>query len=673
MVNTLFYPLFAAFILIAGFVSTGTCAAAVIYVDAEAPGANNGSSWTDAYNYLQDALTDANSTAKPVEVRVAQGIYKPDRFSAEPNGTGDPNSCFMLFNGLTLLGGYAGYAQPDQGARDVHLYETVLSGDLDDNDAVVLHAEPLLTEPSRVENTRRIVYAGTGVDRTAIIDGFTITAGNADGSGLPDGSGSYQCGAGLEMRWASAQVRSCTFVRNSAVWYGGAVVCSGGNPRFIGCRFLQNAGFHGGGLALVSSNGAELADCYFRANYAGYTGGALVIDAAFAEVRQCRFMDNAAEWSGGAVSILPGKSSTIDRCIFINNTARATMWYSGGGAIAAENTDVAIVHSVIQGNTSGMPWEGGGGGAVYCAGADMKLDNCTLAGNIGPRADGVFCEASLNWTIPESFPGSVSIRNSILHDGGKELAVDSNSVIIAEYSNIQDPSNEVVYPGQGNINVDPLFADPGRWHQQRPSEPHVWFTGDYHLKSERGRWSTAEANWVQDEVTSTCIDAGDPGKCIGVEPLLNGNRINMGAYGTTAEASKSLSEEECFAPDHPDYAEWVAAGKPICWCYPKQCHGDVDCQVEGGGKVPLRYVGVNDLNLLIAAWKTEEPPEGPGLANITDSNGNPAICADFSHGAEGGGKVPLYRVYVDDLNILVAGWRTYEEPDGPGIAPDCQQ
>ena len=50
----------------------------IIYVDADAIGLNNGSSWTNAYNYLQDALTDANSSPKPVEIRAAQGTYKPD-------------------------------------------------------------------------------------------------------------------------------------------------------------------------------------------------------------------------------------------------------------------------------------------------------------------------------------------------------------------------------------------------------------------------------------------------------------------------------------------------------------------------------------------------------------------------------------------------------------------
>jgi hypothetical protein len=81
------------------------------------------------------------------------------------------------------------------------------------------------------------------------------------------------------------------------------------------------------------------------------------------------------------------------------------------------------------------------------------------------------------------------------------------------------------WEGQGNIDVDPLFADPAN--------------GDYHLKSQTGRWDPAGESWVPDDATSPCIDAGDPATSVGAEPEPNGGRINMGAYGGTAQASKS--------------------------------------------------------------------------------------------------------------------------------------
>jgi hypothetical protein len=88
----------------------------------------------------------------------------------------------------------------------------------------------------------------------------------------------------------------------------------------------------------------------------------------------------------------------------------------------------------------------------------------------------------------------------------------------ARYSCIERASQ-----AQGNLSIDPLFVDPD--------------DGDYHLLSERGRYWSQHSVWVLDEVTSPCIDGGDPNVDPSKEPTPNGNRINMGAYGGTAYAS----------------------------------------------------------------------------------------------------------------------------------------
>lgn len=79
--------------------------------------------------------------------------------------------------------------------------------------------------------------------------------------------------------------------------------------------------------------------------------------------------------------------------------------------------------------------------------------------------------------------------------------------------------------GTGCIAKDPCFADAA--------------SGDFHLKSAAGRWNGT--TWVKDTVTSPCIDAGEASAAYANEPSPNGNRANMGAYGNTAEASKSTS------------------------------------------------------------------------------------------------------------------------------------
>jgi hypothetical protein len=93
-----------------------------------------------------------------------------------------------------------------------------------------------------------------------------------------------------------------------------------------------------------------------------------------------------------------------------------------------------------------------------------------------------------------------------------------------------------------DISADPYFLRSGYLDPNgTPDDYYDDFLveGDYHLKSEHGRWDSASESWVVDDVTSPCIDVGDPNSSVGDEPEPNGDRINMGAYGGTAEASKS--------------------------------------------------------------------------------------------------------------------------------------
>ncbi len=125
-------------------------------------------------------------------------------------------------------------------------------------------------------------------------------------------------------------------------------------------------------------------------------------------------------------------------------------------------------------------------------------------------------------------------------------------------------------------------------------------------------------------------------------------------------------QADLLAPSHPDYAEWVAVGKPVCWAYPRQCHGDADGTLEGSAKNGLYHVGPADLNVLMAAWEIKEPPFGPGIASI--ENG---ICADFARDLEGNAKNGFYRVGATDLNRLMENWMIEEAPTGPGVPGDC--
>jgi len=219
-------------------------------------------------------------------------------------------------------------------------------------------------------------------------------------------------------------------------------------------------------------------------------------------------------------------------------------------------------------------------------------------------------------------PGGATptISNCILwgHDNN-----DLSSGFSATYSCIEDCNDA---NGVGNIcgdANDPLFIDANN--------------GDYHLDS-----------------NSPCIDVGDPNgdydfqKDIDGHPRVMVTEVDMGG------------DEAAYMPTcHPDYSEWVSVGKPVSWCFPRQCHGDADglkLDYPNDPNGPF-WVQQNDLDILNDGWK--KPYSG-------DPEQDPWIAADFDHEQGGNPKTGYYRVGINDLNILVENWES--NPD-----PNCQE
>jgi predicted outer membrane repeat protein len=223
----------------------------------------------------------------------------------------------------------------------------------------------------------------------------------------------------------------------------------------------------------------------------------------------------------------------MSTCTFVSNSSE------DGGAIMATSSWLSLSRCCFCGN------EAEGYGGALCDRVRRMLDvrNCTFSGN--RAVYGAFLSANQNLSYTTDDPAFVS--NCIVYNVGQEIFNNMTNVTIS-YStmtrgltSIHDPTNTFVW-GPGVLDTDPCFADPGYWEANgTPDEPNDDFfvAGDYHLRSQAGRWDSVSASWVQDDVTSPCIDAGDPNSPIGYEPLPNGGRINIGAYGGTAEASKS--------------------------------------------------------------------------------------------------------------------------------------
>jgi len=496
------------------FCPAGTAIGRVIYVDDDAAGANNGSSWQDAYHYLQDALADANSADKPIEIRVAQGTYKPDQGANQTPG--DREATFQLINGVVLNGGFAGVGTGDPNARDISLYETILSGDLKDNDNEAPMFVVVPFHSSRLDNSYNVV-TGSGTNVTAVLDGSAITGGNDNRyepggrEGTPIGFGGGMCNES-----GSPSIINCTLSANSASWTGGAIYNHNSSPTFTNCIFSRNhSTWIGGGMYNSESN------------------------------------------------------PTLNNCVFTSNT----VVFDGGGMANWQDSNSRLSNCTFSGNRANF------GGAVSNYEADLTLTNCTFTGNRSPVCN------TLGGRILGVCGGSVRVSNCIFWDGPEEIwnnppgwrieivycNIDSSALAV------YDPCEAVMW-GPGNVDTDPWFADPGYWDPNgTPGDPNddFWVTGDYHLKSQAGRWNPQSQSWVKDDVTSPCIDAGDPNSPIGHEPFPNGGIINIGAYGGTAEASKSYF------------------GEPICETI---VAGDLngDCKVD-----------FEDLAILASRWLTE--------------------------------------------------------------------
>ena len=199
------------------------------------------------------------------------------------------------------------------------------------------------------------------------------------------------------------------------------------------------------------------------------------------------------------------------------------------GAVCCVDSSPTIVNCLIVGNRVLE----NAAGAVYLHGSDATISACTLADNFcGAFGAGLYCEDS-----------SPLVVSSIVWDNSPaQIAAVSESIPTVAYSDVQGG-----WLGWKNISGNPLFVQPGYWGDIAdpgmvvpPDEPGaVWVAGDYHVRSEAGRWDPWASCWTADDVTSPCIDAGDPEETVGEEPEPNGGRINMGAYAGTAEASKT--------------------------------------------------------------------------------------------------------------------------------------
>ncbi len=341
-------------------------------------------------------------------------------------------------------------------------------------------------------------YFHQGEGPNSILRGFTIRGAVLPGSDIPadnaswNSSSAHPIGGGIYCEFSSPSIIDC-IIKDCSTELGGGVGSVGGAPVIIDCVIEEcsagglgdaESGGYGAGLALIRSSDATIINNTSIRENTGYynsRGAGLYCWKSSASLINCNISYNNSQGNIDGGGLYCGGSSAeviLERCIISHNEART-------------------------------------GGGIYAGSADLSVTNCTIANN-----DLSSASTSIGGGV-HSEDSNVVISNSIIwYNDGSAVWRDSASSVSVLYSNVEGG-----YSGQDNLNENPLFASAS--------------SGDYHLRSVLGRYNTNRGDWVEDSSHSPCIDTGDPQDSVGSEPFPNNKRINMGAYGGSAEASKS--------------------------------------------------------------------------------------------------------------------------------------
>ncbi len=365
------------------------------------------------------------------------------------------------------------------------------------------------------EEPHRGFYFHNNEDANSILDGLTITNGYASSSvSYPE--------------------------RN-----GGAILCDNSNPTIANCAIISNTARSGGGISFYKCYDRipNVINCTFVDNWAGFSGGGMASYDSSPILKNCTFIRNFAGGGGGGIGHTDFGSYTMTKCRLIGNTAA----YSGGGMYGCHGS---ITNCTITGNWAGEE----GGGMDYCWG---PITNCIITGNSAGNWGGGMsscqgpvtnCTITKNWA--QNYGGGLmycswSFSNCIIWGNSGEQ-ISAPLLLSITYSDIQGG-----WSGQGNIDADPCFVEPGYWDlNETPEDANddFWVDGDYHLLP-----------------GSPCIDAGDPNYMpepnetdLEGRPRIIGVRIDMGAY----EHSPHIQADVRIVPRTISLAssgKWIAA------------------------------------------------------------------------------------------------------------------
>lgn len=423
-----------------------------LYVKCDASGANNGATWTDAYIGLQSALDAAAGGGYEIWVAACvSNPYRPFR-TIPPN---NPSDTFQLSSNVAIYGGFAGITETLRSQRNWNSNVTTLSG-----------YRWFFGNPYHVYH---VVTGGSNITGTAVLDGFTITGGNADGTGFDA--------------------------------LGGGMLNVYGGPTLSNLIFSGNfAASGGGGLYDYGGWAPTLTNVKFSGNSSAGTGGGMRSENALAKLTNVIFSGNSAANGGGMYN--GGNGPTLVNVTFNGNSAT-----SDGGGMHNANGNPSVTNVAFSGNSAGS------------SGAGMSNDNCTLtltnvtfSGNYAELYGGAI--SNINGT-------DLSIVNSILWGNhaetvDQEIYLNPTITLTVRYTDIHQGG----FGSNHNINTDPKFK-----RNPSPGADGDWGTGD----DDYGDLHLQAGSPAQEAGHNAAIPIGITTDMDGNKRIM-GMNVDMGAY-----------------------------------------------------------------------------------------------------------------------------------------------
>ncbi len=326
---------------------------AILYAKPAAAGTGDCSSWTNACT-LQTALGGAVSGD---EIWVMIGTYSPGS---------NRTDTFQLKNGVGVYGGFDG-TETARSQRNPQANVTILTGDVNGDDGPDF--------ANNGENNYHVVTASGEIDATAVLDGFTVSGGNADGANPNN------LGGGMYNDWnASPTLNDVTFSGDSAQYGGGMYNGVAGNSSLSNVTFSGNsAAQDGGGMYSDWGGNLTLSNVTFSGNSAAQDGGGMYNNGNNSgTLSNVTFSGNSAE-NGGGMYNYQDNSGTLTNVTFSGNQADA-----GGGMYNWDHSNPALDNVTFSGNSA----ENGGG--MVNTSSSPTLDNVTFSANSARHGGGIY-------------------------------------------------------------------------------------------------------------------------------------------------------------------------------------------------------------------------------------------------------------------------------------------